>query len=440
MQRRGWLFLQEVPNQPSGPPFTWHADRAGRIVLERVRVADGKEAWLFSKKTVRNIPAMYEQARSRPADMRFVRLGVALSPLTDGNDPSLGRKPPGVPSQPGVPAHLMQGFFRVMAAAEAHDSRLVDALDFLDLSAIPQADRRTQGTRIAGKLDAALRKLPLDLSALPDDWNASPQVLGESQGVRIEIVRQRDGCWRFSSNTVSQAPAFFDRLTARDKAERDRARPPRQRARDSFMTTFLIVHGQGRPCPGNAECLDLSHYRVGTHSEIGPVLAYKLKYVIDRIGRVYIQEVPDTPDGPRYVFYRGDLGRIVLARKSDGPRKAAAGCSLTTPCPGSNTCTWRSSSRCPPARTAMATWKPAQLLAGAGRFGSVPGPWGKGSPGPAGENAALPVAGYRAGRPGECPGALLADGGRLVQRLVTLILRRSGAAAFSRPCPSLLPG
>src|SRR5262249_1571271 len=24
MQRRGWVFMQEVPNHPSGPPFTWH--------------------------------------------------------------------------------------------------------------------------------------------------------------------------------------------------------------------------------------------------------------------------------------------------------------------------------------------------------------------------------------------------------------------------------
>ena len=60
MQRRGWLFLQEVPNHPGGPSFTWHADQSGRIVLDRVRLEDGKEAWLFSKKTVRNIPAMFE--------------------------------------------------------------------------------------------------------------------------------------------------------------------------------------------------------------------------------------------------------------------------------------------------------------------------------------------------------------------------------------------
>jgi MscS family membrane protein len=33
--------------------------------------------------------------------------------------------------------------------------------------------------------------------------------------------------------------------------------------------------------------------------------------------------VPDTPEGPRYIFYRGDLGRIVIARQADGPRKGS---------------------------------------------------------------------------------------------------------------------
>src|SRR5262249_28159655 len=54
---------------------------------------------------------------------------------------------------------------------------------------------------------------------------------------------------------------------------------------------------------------------------LGPVLALKLKYVLDRIGRVYAQEVPDRPDGPRYLLYRGELGRIALDRRVSDPDK-----------------------------------------------------------------------------------------------------------------------
>src|SRR5262249_10981305 len=140
------------------------------------------------------------------------------------------------------------------------------------------------------------------------------------EGVRVEVVRQRDGCWRFSRNTVSLAATFFDKLAARDKSERERA-AHLDSARDT-MSTFLSRIRKG-DFDQAAECLDLSRFRPGTRDEVGPVLAYKLKYVIDRIGRVYIQEVPDSPDGHRYVFYRGDLGRIVIARQTTGPRKGS---------------------------------------------------------------------------------------------------------------------
>ena len=320
MQRRGWMFLQEVPNHPNGPPFTWHADKSGRIVLQRVR-SEGKEAWLFSTKTVRNIPAMYEQAKNLPPDGRYVRLGVALPPLTASDRSGLSRRAPGkVPPRLGSPRAMLEGFFRVMDAAETRDSRLVDALEFLDLSGIPQADQNSQGTKLACKLEALLRKTRIDLSSLPDDWNAPMQVLGENQGVRVEIVRQRDGCWRFSQSTVTQTPAFFDRLTAKDKAEPDRLAGLAS-ARDT-MSAFLRAVRRGE-YEQAAECLDLSRFRPGTQDGVGPMLAFKLKYAIDRIGRVYIQEVPDAAEGPRYVFYRGELGRIVIARKLNGPRKGS---------------------------------------------------------------------------------------------------------------------
>jgi MscS family membrane protein len=324
VQRRGWLFLQEVPNNPVGPPFTWYADRSGRIALERVRLDDGKEAWLFSKKTVRNIPAMYEQVKNRPPDSRYVRLGVVLLAGADGNGTTGSQRPETVPAMLGSPRAMLEGFFRVMEEAETHDAKLAEALQFLDLQSIAPEDRPVQGVKIAGDIDAVLRKTRVDLSALPNDWNAPTQVLGEGQGVRVEIVRDREGCWRFSQATISQASAFFDKLVGQDKgqdkAEHDRA-SHLDSARDT-MSTFLTCMRRG-DYEQAATCLDLDSFRPGTQDEVGPILAWKLKFVIERIGKVYIQEVPDAPDGPRYVFYRGELGRIVIARQIDGPRKGS---------------------------------------------------------------------------------------------------------------------
>lgn len=318
-QRRGWIFEQEVPNQPSGPPYTWHADKFGRIVLERVRQSDGKEAWLISWRTVRNIDSMYEACKDQPADPRYVRLGRALAPLTGDDDPSLAKKRPAtVPAHLGSPRALLQGFFRVMDAAETKDAKLVEALEYLDLSSFPQADRRTQGTKAAIKLEAVLRKIRIELSALPDEWNAPAQILGQPDSAQVELVRQRDGCWRFSPNSVAQAPTLFEKVAAKEKSEQGGG-AMLDTARDT-MSTFLLYMRRG-DYEQAAECLDLSMLRPGTQDEVGAVLAYKLKFIIDRIGRVYIQEVPDTAEGPRYVFYRGELGRIVIGRKSEGARK-----------------------------------------------------------------------------------------------------------------------
>jgi MscS family membrane protein len=78
IQRRGWIFYQEIPDQPAGPPYTWHADEAGRILLERVPQPDGKDAWLFSKRTVSNLPRMVEQAKEAEPDHRYARLGKVI--------------------------------------------------------------------------------------------------------------------------------------------------------------------------------------------------------------------------------------------------------------------------------------------------------------------------------------------------------------------------
>jgi MscS family membrane protein len=70
-----------------------------------------------------------------------------------------------------------------------------------------------------------------------------------------------------------------------------------------------------------AKCLNFDQIHASAQDELGPVLAFKLKYVLDRIGRIYIQEIPDNPEGPRVLLYRGQLGRIVLDRKAEEPGK-----------------------------------------------------------------------------------------------------------------------
>jgi MscS family membrane protein len=316
LQRCGFMFRQEVPEGFAGPPYTWHADRNGRIALDRVRQADGKEAWLFTRLTVRNIPRLYAAAQAAEPDPRYVRLRLVVPGLREAGSARARKRPEEVPAHLGSPRALLQGFFRTMDAADAADSRLADALEYLDLEAVPTADRGPLGAKLAAKLEAVLRKVALDLSAASDDWNAPPLVLGEAQGVRIEVVRQRDGRWCFSSATVARIPEMYDRLAGKGRPGQGRS-SSLDSPRD-LVATFLDACSR-HDFTAAAHCLNLDEIRAGAQDNLGPVLALKLKYVLDRVGRVYVQEVPDNQEGHRYVLHRGELGRVVLDRRAKEP-------------------------------------------------------------------------------------------------------------------------
>jgi MscS family membrane protein len=317
MQHSGFMFRQEVPQQPDGPLYTWHADKNGRIALDRVHQADGKDAWLFTRQTVRNISRMYAAAQSAAPDSRYARMGIVVPALEQGKV-AVQKRPEDVPAHLGSPRALLQGFFRTMDSADANDAKLADALEYLDLDNVPVADRATLGGKLASKLEAILRRLPIDLSTVPNDWNAPPQILGENEGVRVEIVRQSDGSWSFSEATVAHIPEMFDKLAGKIRPEQGQGEH-HDSARDTMMTFQSAF--RHRDFEQGARCLNMIDIPTSAQDELGPVLAFKLQYVLERIGRIYIQEIPDNPEGPRYVVYRGELGRVILDRKTEEPSK-----------------------------------------------------------------------------------------------------------------------
>jgi MscS family membrane protein len=318
IQHRGFVFRQEVPQQPDGPLYTWHADKNGRIALDRIRQPDGKDAWLFTRQSVRNIPKMYAAVQESAADPRYVHLGLVIPAVAASTSAAVRKPPEEIPAHLSSPRALLQGFFRTMDHADANDARLADALEYLDLDNVPLADRAALGGKLAIKLEAILRRLPLDLSAIPNDWNAGPQVLGEAQGLRIEIVRQHDGGWSFSAGTIARIPEMFDKLAGTTRPEQGHG-TQLDSARDTMMTFQSAV--RRRHFIEAAHCLNLKDIPSSAQDELGPVLAFKLQYVLERLGHIYIQEIPDNAEGARYVLYRGELGRIILDRKADEPNK-----------------------------------------------------------------------------------------------------------------------
>ncbi len=84
--------------------------------------------------------------------------------------------------------------------------------------------------------------------------------------------------------------------------------------------TFLRATARGDDSLAG-RAIDLNAIPVRARSDIGPMLARKLKFVIDRIGPVRLQEIPNEVEGLRYVFYRGPLGRISLEPAAAGQHK-----------------------------------------------------------------------------------------------------------------------
>jgi MscS family membrane protein len=320
LQRRGYTFSQLFPENPAAAAFTWHADRDGRIILRRVPTSEGKDAWLFDRSTVAQLPQMYSAAQPAIPDIHFARLGLVVPPINAETLAAGSKRPASVPHRLGSPRATLRTFFRAMDAAESNDAKIVDALECLDLGAIPDKDRRSLGTTIAQKLEAVLRAVSVELAAVPDSWDAPAQVLGAARGFKIEIVRQQDGTWRFGENAVATAQDMFDKLESKERSDRERV-GQFDSARDTTVT-FLAAFAQA-DLELASRCLDLSEFFPGAENDLGPVLAFKLKYILDRTGRIYIQEVPDDVDGPRYALYRGDLGQIVVGHKTTDPRKGA---------------------------------------------------------------------------------------------------------------------
>ncbi len=318
MQRCGFTFSQEVPNDPDGYRYVWHSNHRGRIMLERIRLPEGQDAWLFTRGTLRNLDALVEGFRPKTPDPRYSTIGVVIGEdvLTAGNAARV-LPPTGVPLELGSPRKTLRTFFESMDELEFDSDRSRVLLDCLDLDALAPEDRTGVGLRVAAKLEAVLHRLSVDLMTVSDTWEADPLILGRDTEWQVTLARGNDGAWRFDRETVARVPDLFERLTPEEKAARER----RSNFHSAQQTMRTLLHASHA---GNldlaARCLDLDGVPQGARNEVGPILAYKLKFVLDRIGRVVVEEIPSEADGPRYYYHRSTLGRIDLVRHAEGRR------------------------------------------------------------------------------------------------------------------------
>lgn len=313
LQRLHYPHPQNIPVDPNNQPVTYHLDPDGMIIGARVHQEGHLDRWVFTQETVGNISKLFEKIKNNPLNPRWRILGKVLYQTP----PDFGKKEQAtqVPHQYSSPRAMLAGFLGTMDQAEHYDSKLEEAAKFLDLSDYSQEEINRIGPKLAEKLEVILRKIRPTLSEIDDHTTAPPVTLGDGD-LRVRIHRGLDNRWMFSSKTVARVPQMYQSLTLQERGlgfHLDGRNSPRE-----TFSTFLRAVNEGQ-LEKAAACLDLSSVPLSARSNLGPILAMKLKTVIDRIGYVYFHELPSDSDGPPYLWHRGPLGRIQVGKSMENP-------------------------------------------------------------------------------------------------------------------------
>lgn len=96
--------------------------------------------------------------------------------------------------------------------------------------------------------------------------------------------------------------------------------------------------------------LDLEHFGLPLQKEDANLLAHYLKQVLDRIGYILYQEIPNDPDQHEvYVHFRHGAGNIIITPKQKKPWKAGGSrvTSLSRNSPPKRCVSWRANSIIP---------------------------------------------------------------------------------------------
>lgn len=81
MTRRPRPLESQVPDNPTGGPYDYLKDEAGRIRLERLHGGDRKGEWLFTARTVRDIRRLYTAFETKPVNADWDDLRLPASSL-----------------------------------------------------------------------------------------------------------------------------------------------------------------------------------------------------------------------------------------------------------------------------------------------------------------------------------------------------------------------
>lgn len=132
-----------------------------------------------------------------------------------------------IPETLADPRTTMQTFLNAMSAvAEGDKSQFKAAITTLDLSYLPQVIQKEKGQALATTLLSVMeRSKEVVLSSIPRQPKGDSYTFGKYSQGKVEIVKQADGSWLFSQQTLRALPEILEGLI--DKPAKNGAKDPR---------------------------------------------------------------------------------------------------------------------------------------------------------------------------------------------------------------------
>ena len=215
-----------------------------------------------------------------------------------------------------TPRKMLETFYFAISGYDRSPGLIANAIDCLDLKSLDPEMRERDAALLAHQLEFILTRQAIPLYAVPDRPEGDRVVLDEVAGQAIALARQLDGRWRFDSETVGRI-GRLRKLVSAGQREAQEARARMAEGRTDPAATIRSFAGAAmgrRDFAMASRCLDLRDIPPKLRASEGAQMARKLAFVMQRCGFIFSQEVPNDPEGYRYVWHSNHRGRIMLER------------------------------------------------------------------------------------------------------------------------------
>jgi MscS family membrane protein len=140
-------------------------------------------------------------------------------------------------------------------------------------------------------------------------------VVFKDEALSISLKKCNDGLWRFDKETVAQIKSMRIVSASRTQARKLIANQLKSGLHDpnNTMSEFMM-HACNSDFISATHHLDFSEFPPDQIKTKGALIGWKLAAIIQRKGYLFTQEIPEDPNGPKYIWNASSKGMIAVQR------------------------------------------------------------------------------------------------------------------------------